>query len=72
VFSGVFIVEEVDGVGDRGSRGASVADVQTIVVAFMNMSVRYSACIDEAFAGKKQNFWSLYYPFQVPDYQMMD
>jgi hypothetical protein len=72
VFSGLFIVEEFDGVGDKVSGGASVADVQTLLVAFMNMSLRTSSFIEAFFPGKKQNFWSWVYPLQVPDYQMMD
>jgi len=49
MFPVVFIVEEVDGVGDKVSGGASVADVQTLLVAFMNMPLRFSSFIDEAF-----------------------
>jgi hypothetical protein len=44
VFSGVFIVEEVDGVGDKVSGGALVADVQTLLVASMNMFLRFTMC----------------------------
>jgi hypothetical protein len=72
VFSGVFKTEEIDGIGDKGSGDTTMVDVQTLLEAFVNMSLRYACSIDEAFSCKKQNFWSWDYSFQVPDYQMMD
>jgi hypothetical protein len=68
VFSGVFKAEEVNGIGDTGSGDTTMVDVQTLLEAFVNMSLR-SACCNEAFYGKKQNFSSWDYSSQVPDYQ---
>jgi hypothetical protein len=49
VFSGVFIAEEVDGVGDRGSGDTTMVDVQILLEAFLNMPLRSACFIDEAF-----------------------
>jgi hypothetical protein len=49
VFSGVFVAEEVDGVGDRGSGCTTMVYVQTCIEAFLNMSLRSACFIDEAF-----------------------
>jgi len=38
VFSGVFIAEEVDGIWDQGTGNTVTVDVQTVLVAFFNMS----------------------------------
>jgi hypothetical protein len=45
LFSGVFIAEEVDGVGDTGSGDTTTVDVQTLLEAFLNMSLS-SACFN--------------------------
>jgi hypothetical protein len=37
VFSGVFIPEEVDGVGDKGSRDTITVDIQTSLEAILIM-----------------------------------
>ena len=37
VFCGIFIAEEVDGAGDKVSRGTTEADVQTLLEAVLNM-----------------------------------
>jgi len=55
VFFGVFIAEEVDGVGDKGSGDTPVADAQALLEAFLNMSLRFVCFTDVAFSGKKQN-----------------
>jgi hypothetical protein len=34
IFSGFFIAEEVDGVGDKGSRDITTVDVQTLLRLF--------------------------------------
>ena len=39
VFSGVLTAEEVDGVGDKWSGDTTVVDVQTLLEAFLNMSL---------------------------------
>jgi hypothetical protein len=49
VFSGVLIVEEFDGAGDRGSGNTTMVDVQTLLEAFLNMCLRSACFIDEAF-----------------------
>jgi hypothetical protein len=43
MFSGVFIAEEVDGVGDKGTGDTTVVDLQSVLEAFLNMSLK-SAC----------------------------
>jgi hypothetical protein len=45
---GVFTAEKVDGLGDRGS-GYTI-DIQTLLEAFLGMSLRYSLYINEAFS----------------------
>jgi len=47
VFFEAFTVEEVDGVGDKGS-DATPLDAQILLWAFMNMSRRSACVIDEA------------------------
>lgn len=37
MFCGIFIAEEVDGAGDKVSRGTTEADVQTLLEAVLNM-----------------------------------
>ena len=49
VFSGVFIAEEVDEVGDMGSGETTAVDLQTILGAFLNMSLKSACFIDDAF-----------------------
>jgi hypothetical protein len=49
VFSGVFIAEEVDGVGDKMSGDITMIHVQTLLKAFLNMLLRSAGSIDDAF-----------------------
>jgi hypothetical protein len=49
VFFGVFIAEEVDGVGDKGSGDTPVADAQALLEAFLNMSLQFVSFTDVAF-----------------------
>jgi hypothetical protein len=49
VFSGLFIAGEVDGVGDKDSRDIMMVDVQTLLKAFLNISLRAACFIDESF-----------------------
>jgi hypothetical protein len=49
VFSGVFIAEEVDGVGDTGSGDTPAADAQTLLEAFLDMSLISDNFTDEHF-----------------------
>jgi hypothetical protein len=49
VFSGVFIAEEVYGVGDKESGNTTAVHVQTLLEAFLNMSQRSTSFIDAAF-----------------------
>jgi len=51
MFSGVFIAEEVDGVGDKGSGDTTMVDLQMILEAFLKMFLRSACFIDEA------SFW---------------
>jgi hypothetical protein len=62
VLYGVFIAEEVVGVGDKGSGDT------TVVVGLLNMSLRLAVSLIKLSYGKKKNFWS-YYSSQVLDYQ---
>jgi len=55
VFSGVFITEEVDGVGNKGSGDNTVVDLQTGLEAFLNMSLKSACFIDDAFFLVKSN-----------------
>ena len=71
MFSGIFIAEEADEVGDKGSGDTTMVDVQTILEAFCNMSTTSAYFNAEAFSGKKQNFRSLVYSPQVSHYQVL-
>jgi hypothetical protein len=48
VFSGVFIAEEVDGIGDKGSDDTTV-DLQMLLEAFLNLFLRCACLIGEVF-----------------------
>jgi hypothetical protein len=45
----IFIAEVVYGVGDSKSGDTTTVDVQTLLEAFLNMSLRHAYFIDEAF-----------------------
>jgi hypothetical protein len=45
MFSGIFIAEKVDRVGDKGLGDTTTVDVQTLLEAFLNMSLS-SACFN--------------------------
>jgi hypothetical protein len=47
VFSGVFMAEEVDGVGEKVSGDATTVDVRTLLEALFNMSLRSACFIDD-------------------------
>jgi hypothetical protein len=49
VFSGVFIAEDVDGVGDKGSGGITKVDVETLFEAILNMYLASACFTDEDF-----------------------
>jgi len=49
VFSGVFIAEEVDGVGDKGSQDTTTGGILTLLEA---LPLFHFQCF---FSGKKQN-----------------
>jgi len=71
VFFGVITAEEVDGVGYEVSGDTTTFGVQTLLEAFLNMSLKSASFIDEAFfSGKKQNFSSWDYFSQVLDYHI--
>ena len=42
MFPRVFIAEEVDGVGDQWSGDTATVNVQTLLEAFLNMSLRFA------------------------------
>ena len=68
MFSGVFIAEEVVGVGVKLLRDSTMTNVQTLLEAFLEMSLRSACFIDEAFSGKK-NSWD--HSSHVMNYQIM-
>lgn len=71
LFSGVFIAEEVEGVGYKASGDATTVSVQTPVVAFLKMFLTSAWFTDEAyFDSKKQNFLSWDWSPQMPDYHV--
>jgi len=53
VLSGAFTAEEDDEVGDKGSGDTTMVDVQTLLEASLNMSLRYDCFIDEVFFSGK-------------------
>ena len=53
MFSGVFIPEKVDGVSDKGSGNAIMADVQALLEAHRNMPLRSVSFSEEAFSWSK-------------------
>jgi hypothetical protein len=67
VFAGVFIAE-VDGVADKESGDTTTVDVQTLLEAFLNMSLMSSCFTGESFLWYKTNYrsWGC---LQVMDYQ---
>ena len=50
MFSGVFIAEEVDGVGNKGSEDTTVVNVQTLGQAFLNLYLKSVCFLGEAFS----------------------
>ena len=52
VFSGVFVAEKVDGVGDKGSGDTEIFDMQILLEATLNMFLRSVSFIDADFSGK--------------------
>jgi hypothetical protein len=73
VFSRIFVAEEVEGVGDKGSGDTTMADVQTLLEAFLNMLLRSAFSLMKVFffffSGKKKNVQSREYCPQVLDYE---
>jgi len=69
VLYGVFIAEDDDGVGHKGSGEKTMAGIQTFLEAFLNMSVRSSHFIVKLVSSKDPNVRSWDYCPQVPDYQ---
>ena len=61
VFFGVFLTEEVDGVGGNGPGDSTVVDVQILLEAFLNVSLRYTY-FDEYFFFYKTKFLVLGLP----------
>lgn len=51
MFSGVFIPEELDRVGDKGTGDTTMVEVQTLLEVFVNMSLRPACFTDNA------SFW---------------
>jgi hypothetical protein len=66
VLSGAFTAEEDNEVGDKGSGDATMVDVHTLLVAWLNMSLRYDCFTEDFFFLVKCT--EEYFP-QLPDYQ---
>ena len=49
MFSGVFVAEEVDAGGNNMSGDSTTVDVQTVLQAILNLSLRSYSFTDEAF-----------------------
>jgi hypothetical protein len=52
VFCGVFIAEEVDRLGGKGSQDTTTGGILTLLEAFLNLPLFHFQCF---FSGKKQN-----------------
>jgi len=68
VFPRVFIVEEVDGLGDMGSVDTTAVFIQIVLDVLLHMSL-ISDSLMKLFSGKKQNFCSLDFCPYVPNFQ---
>jgi len=53
VLYGMCVAEDIDGVGDEGSGDVTTVDVQSLLEAFLSMSLRCGCFIDVAVSGKK-------------------
>ena len=49
MLSRVFIAEEIDGAGDKGSGDSTLIDVESLMEAFLKMSLRCTFFVDKAF-----------------------
>jgi hypothetical protein len=49
VFSAVFIAEEVDGIGDKGSGDNTTVDTESILEAFLNTFLKSAHFTNKAF-----------------------
>ena len=49
MFSGLFIAKEFDGIEEKGPGDNKAVDVQSLLVAFLNMSLGSSCFNDESF-----------------------
>ena len=67
VFSGVSIAEEVDGERENLSGDNTMIDLETLFEAVLNVSLRFASFINEHLSGKKQDFHSWDYCYQVLD-----
>jgi len=63
-----YIVYEVNGIGDWESVNTTIGDVQIFSEAFLTTFLRSAILLVNCFSGRKQNFCSWDYSFQVPDY----
>lgn len=54
--SGVLLIENVDGVGDKASGGTTTVDEWTLLKAFWNISQGFVCSTDEAIVWQKTEF----------------
>lgn len=68
LFPGVCLAEEVDGLGDKGSGDITIFDLQTLLEAFLSVSLRYACSINGNFLVEHAfQFWD--HSPQPLDYQ---
>ena len=68
MFCGIFIAEEVNGAGDKGSGDTTKADVKTLLEAVLDIFLAF-ACLVKLLSSKKRNFQSWDHSPQVSAYQ---
>jgi len=59
-FTGVFIAEEVDGIGNKRSGDNTIFDVQIFLEALLNWYLRSACFTNEAFSGKKSKTFGIW------------
>jgi hypothetical protein len=57
LFPVIFVVEQIDGVGDKELGDTTTVDIQALLEAFFNMFWRCACVLMKLVSGKKQNFW---------------
>jgi len=58
VFFGVFVAEEVDGIGDKESGDTTMVDVHTYMYTPLGLFEHVPVTLMKLFSGKKNTFWA--------------